>query len=169
MRHSGHSDKYARYSTCSHRTSSLGAGGTYPYFYKDDKEFFIKIEHKSKQLFLSTGNRSFKGKKSRAKERDYSGGEKLATSYMLHKENHSVQATFSRVLNDVSNLAQQISGGEVFQTGNSKCKASEVEASLACSRNSNEVSSGGAKKSKKESSRRQSKRNLDPIIACRSL
>ena len=46
MRHSGHSDKQARYSPCSHRTFSLGAGGTYPHFFKEDKEFFIKIEHR---------------------------------------------------------------------------------------------------------------------------
>lgn len=55
MRHSGHSDKQARYSPCSHRTFSLGAGGTYPHFFKEDKEFFIKIEHKTKQLDISTG------------------------------------------------------------------------------------------------------------------
>ena len=121
MRHSGHSDKQARYSPCSHRTFSLGAGGTYPHFFKEDKEFFIKIEHKNKQLDISTG--LFRKIKSRAKERDYSGGGEMATSYMLHKENHCVQATFSGVLNDVSSLAQQISGGEVFQTGNSKYKA----------------------------------------------
>lgn len=67
MRHSGHSDKQARYSPCSHRTSSLGTGGTYPHFYKEDKEFFTKIEHKNKQLDISSGNRSFRKKKKQSK------------------------------------------------------------------------------------------------------
>lgn len=65
MRHSGHSDKQARYSPCSHRTFSLGAGGTYPHFFKEDKEFFIKIEHKTKQLDISTG--LFRKKKRQSK------------------------------------------------------------------------------------------------------